>query len=130
MKRKGLISMSRQMLSTVERVRNGFQLDSHITVTQLTRSTTWRTDLEKFVAMQVLDRNQTAAVVITPDAFRAVLDYINMVEEELETTKLEMLLKARENMENWESGEELSRKARESFLERQEHLRGVLDGDK
>jgi hypothetical protein len=130
MNKKGMISMSREMLATVERVRNGFQLDSHITVTQLTRSTSWRNDLEKYLAMPILDRNQTAAVVLSPDAFRAVLKYIDMIEEELETTQLEMLFKARENMENWEEGEELSRKAKESFLERQELLRGLLDGDR
>jgi exonuclease VII small subunit len=69
-------------------------------------------------------------VVLTPDAFRAIMKYIDMIEEELESTQLEMLLKAREDMENWETGEELSRKARESFLDRQELLQGLLDGDK
>ncbi|MCF2939742.1 hypothetical protein L1N85_15075 [Paenibacillus alkaliterrae] len=122
--------MSKQMLTTVERVRNGFQLDSHITVTQLARSTSWRSDLEKFDAMQILDRNQTAAVVLTPDAFRAVMSYIDMIEEELEARQTETLLEAREHMNNWESGQELSRKAKESFLDRQERLRGLLDGDK
>jgi len=127
---KGLISMPREMLTAVERVRNGFQIDSHINVTQLARSTSWRNDLEKYLAMPILDRNQTAAVVLSPDAFRAILKYIDAIEEELETAQLEALLKARENMENWEEGEELSRKAKESFLERQELLRGLLDGDR
>lgn len=124
-----MITMSKDMLSTVERVRNGFQLDSQITVTQLTRSTSWRNDLEKYMAMQILDRNHTAAVVMSPDAFRAVMKYIDMIEEELETTQLEMLLKTRSNTENWQSGKELSKNAKDSFLERQELLRGLLNGD-
>ncbi len=69
MEKKGMVSMTKRMLDTVERIRNGFQLDSQITVTQLTRSTSWRKNLEKFMAMQILDRNHTAAVVLTPDAF-------------------------------------------------------------
>jgi hypothetical protein len=122
--------MSKDMLLTVEKVRSGFELDSQITVTQLSRSSTWKEDLKKYSALQILDRNHTAAVILTPDAFRAILKYIDAIEEELESTQLEMLLKAREGMENWESGQELSRKAKESFLERQELLRNVLDGNK
>ncbi|MGG1519449.1 hypothetical protein ABE504_28880 [Paenibacillus oryzisoli] len=121
--------MSKEMLATVEKVRGGFQLGSQIPVTQLARSTAWKDSLAKFSMLQILDRNQTAAVVLTPEAFRAVLTYIDEIEEELESAQVEMLLKAREGMENWESGEELARKAKESFLERQELLRGVLDGD-
>jgi len=128
MGKKGMIAMPSEMLSTVDRVRNGFQLDSHITVTQLARSTSWRNDLEKYDAMPILDRNQTAAVVLSPDAFRAVMKYIDLIEEELEASQLDVLMKARENMENWEEGEELSRKAKESFLERQKLLRGLIDG--
>lgn len=131
MEKKGLISdMSQQMLRIVERVRGGFQLDSHINITQLSRSTVWRSNLEKFEAMQILDRNHTAAVMLTPDAFRALIQYIEAIEEELENTQIEMLLKAREDMNNWETDEELSRKAKDSFLSRQEHLRGLLDGDR
>jgi hypothetical protein len=80
--------------------------------------------------MPILDRNQTAAVVLSPDAFRAILKYIDAIEEELESAQLDNLLKARANMENWEADEELATKAKESFLERQDLLRGILDGDK
>ena len=129
MGKKGRISMSREMLSTVEQVRHGFQMDSQITVTQLTRSTSWKSELAKYSALQILDHNQTAAVVLTPEAFRAVMKYIDEIEEELEKAQLEMLLKAREDMKDWAGGKELSGKAKESFLERQELLRGLLDGD-
>ncbi|RTE09100.1 hypothetical protein [Paenibacillus whitsoniae] len=121
--------MSKETLATVEKVRGGFQLDSQIPVTQLARSTAWKGSLAKFSMLQILDRNQTAAIVLTPEAFRAVLTYIDEIEEELESAQVEMLLKAREGMENWESGEELARKAKQSFLERQELLRGLLDGN-
>lgn len=130
MDQKGPIVMSKEMLATVDQLRKGFQLDSQITVTQLTRSTSWKRDLAKFAVMQILDHNKTAAVVLTPDAYRAILSYIDMIEEELDSTQLEVLLKTREQMEDWQSGKELSHKAKESFFNRQEQLRGLFDGNK
>lgn len=126
---KGMVEMSSHTLRTVEKVRNGFDMDSHINITQLSRSTAWRDQLKKFESMQILDRNQTAAIILTPDAFRAILQYMDSVESELEKAQLELLLQARDQMNHWETGEELSRKAKESFLARQDHLRGLLNGD-
>lgn len=130
MKKKGLISaMPPHVLQTVEKIRGGFQLGSHVNVTQLGRSTAWRSHLAELGAMQVLDRNQTTAVLLTPDAFLALTEYIDLMEKELEKAQVETLLAERADMNNRESGEELARKAKESFLSRQEHLQRLLHDD-
>lgn len=121
--------MSKSSIASVEKIRRGFPLGSHINVTQLGRSTAWRADLEKLSAMTVLDRNQTAAVILTPEAFRSLLEYVDAMEQEVDALQVETLLKAREGMDDWKTGQTLSDKAKEIFLSRRNELRGLLDGD-
>lgn len=114
-------------LEQVERIRNGFALGSRVSVTQLGRSTKWRDALDEVTALEVVDRNQTAAVLIKPEAYTAMLNYIDQIEEELEHAQVESLFARRENMNNWASGEELNAKGLESLEKRKADLRSLLD---
>lgn len=127
---KGYDEMNIEMLESVEKVRNGFELGSRVGVTQLGRSTKWREDLERLSAMEVVDRNQTAAVLLSPETFKALLTYLEQVDKEREQMQVEALFKAREHMNNWDSGESLATKAKDRLTERQEQIRGLLDGNK
>lgn len=121
--------MEQQSLEQIERIRNGFALGSRVSVTQLGRSTKWREELEQMTALEVVDRNQTAAVLIKPEAYIAMLNYINEMEVELEQAQVHALFARRENMNNWAPGDDLQEKALESLEKRKAEIRGLLDGN-
>lgn len=130
LEKKGSVEMSMEMLEQVEKIRSGFQMGSRVGVTALGRSTQWREELERLAAMEVVDRNQTAAILLSPDAFKAILAYLDQIDEEREQMQVEALFKAREHMNDWDSGESLATKAVESLKARQDQIRGLLDGHK
>jgi hypothetical protein len=128
---KGLNTpMTQKTLEQVEIIRSGFNLGSRVSVTQLGRSTKWREALDQMTALEVVDRNQTAAVLLKPEAYTAMLNYIDQIEAELEQAQVEALFARREHMNQWASGEDLESKALTSLEARQDSIRGLLDGDK
>ncbi len=126
--RKGLNS-SMNTLQEIEIVRGGFQLGGRVSVTQLGRSTEWRETLKEMSALEVVDRNQTAAVLLKPETYKAIWAYLQEMESELEHIQIEMLLSRREKMDNWASGDDLSARATANFTERRDKIRRFLDGD-
>jgi hypothetical protein len=120
--------MTTEILENVEKIRRGFDMGSRIGVTQLGRSTQWRKDLENHAALEILDRNQTAGILLSPETFKSLLDYLDNVDQELEQVQVEKLYGNRKEM-NWASGEDLATKAKASFTARQDHIRKFLDGD-
>lgn len=123
----GLHTMANDMLQTVKKIRGGFQVDGYINVTQLSRSTAWKKRLQEMDAMQVLDRNQTAGVLMTKDAYVAVMDYIDALEKELDDAQVSALLAARQNMDDWTEGDDLAGKAEDSLVKRSDYLQGIFD---
>jgi len=123
------MQVEQQFLEQIESIRNGFALGSRVSVTQLGRSTKWREELEQMTALEVVDRNQTAAVLIKPEAYIAMLNYIDQIEAELEQAQVDALFARRENMNHWASGEALQEKALEILETRKVEIRGLLDGD-
>jgi len=130
MKEKGLNKMTLQTIAEVEKIRHGFEMGSQVGVTSLGRSTKWREDLERLAAMQIVDRNQTTAILLKPESFQALMTYLDQVDEKLEQAQVEALFDHRRDTTEFLSGEELATKAKESFRARKQQLRGFLDGDK
>lgn len=125
---KGLhSSMTQQMLQDVETVRTGFALGARVSVTNLGRSTQWRKDLQTWTMMEVVDRTQTAGILMKPEAFTAMLQYIAEVEAELDLVQMNLLITHRESMQNWTAGEDLAARAKQRMVERQETIRGFFD---
>lgn len=127
---KGLSDlMTRQILEQVESIRGGFNLGSRISVTELGRSTKWREALNRMFAIEVVDRNRTAAVLLKPEVYTAILQYLDQIETELEHARVDALFAQREHLNRWASGEDLESKALASLEERQDSIRGLLNGD-
>lgn len=122
--------MTSQSIKDVEKIRGGFELDSRVGVTQLGRSTKWREELERLGALEVVDRNQTAAILIKPEVYIALMAYLDQVDEELEQAQVEAIFGNRKHLNDWSSGEDLSAKAKDGLQEKEKHIRGLLDGDK
>lgn len=112
----------------IEQLRRGFELGSRVTVTQLGRSTAWRKVLAHKPALEVVDRNRTAAVLLNPEAYTALLQYVDHLEAELEQAQVEALFAHRESLQQWATGDALERAALASLAQRREHLRELLDG--
>ena len=120
--------MSIEMREDVEKIRRGFEAGSRVGVTQLGRSTQWRSDLERLSVLEILDRNQTAGILLSPTMYNSLLEYLDHVDKALEQAQVEQLFEHRKEM-HWSSGEDLATKAKGNLKARQEHIRGLLDGD-
>jgi len=119
-----------ELLKDVETVMAGFELGSHIGLTDLQRKTDWRKEFDKAKMVEILDRNELFAVMLKPDVFQSMRKYITVLEEQLEQLQLDALFVRRENKMNWTTGEDLKQKAKESLHARADLIRGLLDGDK
>lgn len=126
--KKKVTEMSLEMLESIEKIRRGFKENSRLGLSQLGRSTQWRSDLEEQSVLEILDRNQTAGVILSPAAYKDLLAYLDHVEKVLEQARVEQLFEQRQEI-SWASGEELASKAKAQLKERQKHIRGLLDGD-
>ncbi|HEU4965672.1 MAG TPA: hypothetical protein VFV52_17825 [Bacilli bacterium] len=129
MQEKGRISMSHDLLERVEKFRSGFDLGSRVNVTTMSRSTSWRPILSEHLTMEVLDRNDTIAVMIDPETYMAVKRYVEALEEELEQVQLQAMFAARADLNDLQSGEDLERKAMESLLSMQDGIDDLFDGE-
>lgn len=122
--------MATDLLKDVDVVLGGFELGSHIGITDLQRSTDWRQRFAASKMVEILDRNQPFAVMLKPEIFDAVRKYIAVLERQLEELQVEVLFTQRtEERMNWTTGDDLKQKAQESFRYRKELIRGLLDGD-
>ncbi|WP_053958049.1 hypothetical protein [Sulfobacillus thermosulfidooxidans] len=119
--------MKQNLFEHLEAVRRGFDLHSRVSVTQLGRSTQWRADLNKFSVLEVLDRNQTTAILLKPEVYQAIKTYLDQLEEELEQARVDALFAQRDALQHWASGDDLAQQALASFTKRHDHLRNVLD---
>ena len=130
LERKARAKMAIDLLKDVDAFLGGFELGSHVGITDLQRKTDWRQGFAASKMVEVLDRNQPFAVMLKPELFDAVRKYIAVLERQLEELQIEALFTQRsEERMNWTTGDDLKQKAKESFRDRKELIRGLLDGD-
>lgn len=117
-----------QLMRDVEKFLGGFELGNHIGITKLQRETqSWKDLFNKAQMIEILDRNETYAVMMKPEIFNSMREYIKILEGQLEAVQLDLLFARRgENME-WLTGEELKQNAMASFNERIDVIRELLD---
>lgn len=140
MKEKEMSELSAKALEEVQKIRHGFQMGSRVGVTQLGRSTQWREDLDRLAAMEVVDRNETKAILLKPEVYQAMVEYMAVLERkkeelevEIETAEVEQLYGYRLNRTESEfvmGGKEAAQDAVSLFLSNPEKFRSSLDDDK
>lgn len=106
------------------------QLDNRINVTQFSRGTAWKKRLNEEKVLEILDRNETAGILFSKEAYQSYMAYVEKLEEEQEQRQLEEIVDSRENMTDWSSGEDLNRKAIERFAEKSDRIKRSLQDDK
>lgn len=140
MKEKEMSKLSAKAIEEVQKVRHGFQMGSRVGVTQLGRSTQWREDLDRLSAMEVVDRNETKAILLKPEVYEAMVNYMEVLEKnqaeleaELETAEVEALYGHRLHHKESDfvmGGKESAQDAVALFLSNPEKFKAPLDGDK
>ena len=121
--------MTTKQRDRVDFIRGFVSPDQRISLTELTRSKGWRDDLVNCDIMEVVDRNDTAAYLVSPEGMRALLRTIDLLEEEVERTQIYLLFSSRQQMNDWSSGERLANKAKQYLDSKEAVLKGVLDAD-
>lgn len=116
-----------ELLHKIQKVRQDSEIEAHVGLFEFNRSTEWRKELENLGALQVVDRGETIGVLLEPEIFQALLEYLNLVEDELEETILGVILDHRKNETDFLSGEELTTAALKILGERQKEIRKFLD---
>lgn len=116
-----------EFLKDVDTVLGGFELGSHIGITDLQRKTSWRKDFDETKMMEILDRNEPFAVMLKPEVFQALRKYVRELEEQIEELQLDALFARRQDNMNWSTGEDLKKKAKESSHARIDSIRGLFN---
>ncbi|WP_080799512.1 hypothetical protein [Arabiibacter massiliensis] len=117
-----------EILNRASNVRDLVSGRPRISVTDLSRSKDWRAQLPEAGVMEVTDRGDTAAWLLSDEDMRAILDGYTYLEEELERAQIAAMFKAREGSVA-KSGAELEAAAMDVFAARKKELRSVIDGD-
>ncbi len=118
-----------QIAKDLDRVLSEFVFGNHIGLATFQREPKkWRSIFDKLGAIEVLDRNETYGLMLKPEIFDLMRDYIHALEEQLEEAQLDLLFARRGENMKWVSGEELQKSALESFDNRIDAIRGLLDG--
>lgn len=88
-----------QVYEILEEVDRGFRLEDHINLTQVRRSS-WIDILRERGKLQLSDRADTVAVVVTPEIWRGVEELVDLVHalvEQMEQREIEELWLERVN---------------------------------
>lgn len=100
-----------------------------ISLTELARSSGWRKALNQKGVVEVVDRTETAAFLVSRQGMAELLETIDSLEEQLERADIASMVNARSGRQNWMSGDELASAAWSEFAARKESFEAVVDGD-
>ena len=113
-------------------IRKFVSAGQRISLTDLTRSKSWREELTDHDIMEVIDRSETTAFLLSPSKLRALVGEIDLLEDELERTQIELeraqidlLFATRQQMSDWSSGESLAAKAKAHLDSKEALLRRI-----
>ena len=80
-------------------------------VTEFARSKAWRRELDECQALEVLDRNETVAYLVSPQLIEALFNTIDDAEELIDNLDAQLMFAERKDYNNWMSGKELEEAA-------------------
>ena len=88
-----------------------------VSLTELARGKQWRQELAGCGMMEVIDRTETAAWLVSDQQMEELLYAVVSLEEELEQARVDALFDARSDYQNWLQGDSLA----EAALQRLQH---------
>lgn len=102
------------------------QADSKVTLTDLSRSNAWRGKLSDKGVLQLMDRTDTTAFIVSVDAMADLLASLDERDRELETMSVRDMFAARRARTETKNGDALAAAARESFERRGDRLMEIV----
>ncbi|WP_165045963.1 hypothetical protein [Adlercreutzia sp. ZJ138] len=117
-----------ELLERAAKVSNQVSRGSRISVTELSRGTDWRKRLPDTGIIEVTDRGDTAAWLVSDKNMQALVEYYIFLEQELERSQIETIFKTREDAK-LKTGIELKQAAHAAFAKRKQELSEIIDGD-
>ncbi len=102
---------------------------SRISLTELARSNKWRSALKDRGVLEVVDRTDTAAFLVSQQGMADLLGTIEDLESQLERAEIASMVNARAGRQNWLSGEELASQAWDCLLARKGELEAASHVD-
>lgn len=103
--------------------------DARISLTELARSSGWRKVLQSVGVVEVVDRTETAAFLVSREGMADLLETIDSLEEQLEAADVLALANARADRGNWMAGGALADAAWDEFAARRSRFQAVTNGD-
>ena len=89
----------------------------------------WREELAEVGIMEIADRADTAAWLMSDECLGTLVNRIDELEAEIESLQASALYSGRLRTAQWVSGDELASKAKESLLERLDAFKELVDVD-
>lgn len=115
------------LLEKIEGIRNDFELDSYIELAKLKDSTQLVERLAVKNVLQLHHRNDKVGILLESELFQALIDYVNLAEEEFERASLTTLLEQRKDMVDFLSGKRLLSSTLSIFDENKEEIQKFMD---
>ena len=80
-------------------------------VTEFARSKAWRGDIAQHPVLEVLDRNETVAYVVSPQLMGQLLSLASNAEELADNLEAQRLFAERADRDDWRAGDDLAETA-------------------
>lgn len=114
------------VLERADNVRSTVQGRRRISITELSRGKDWRTQLPEAGIIEVTDRGDTTAWLVSDEDMQALVEGYRYLEEELERMQIATLFGARAT-DKPATGSTLKQKALASFDRRKDALREIVN---
>ena len=116
-----------KLLKKIEKVQSGFKSSSYIELTKFHNSSNWKQTLEDVGALQVLEHKKTVGILLEPEIFDVILEYLDLIDKEMELASFAAMVETRKGATGFLSGEKLTKEALELFEEHKQEIQKYLD---
>lgn len=121
-----------EILERLDDLKRASKPGGHISVTELARSSKWRTELPEVGVMEITDRGQTAGWLVSEKDIEAIVYAVIDLQKELEQASLEAMFQTRyrDDPGSWRAGKPLEVEAMSYLDEHYEEIAAVMHDDK
>lgn len=118
-----------KLLKKIEKIQSGFKSSTYIELSKLHNSSNLHQTLAKVGALQVLEHKKTVGILLEPETFDALLEYLDLIDKEMELASFAAMIETRKGTTGFLSGEKLTKETLELFEEHKKDIRKFLDDE-
>lgn len=121
--------MSPQELERFEDLKAKSRRIPRVTYTELARGKEWREELPECGIIEVVDRSETSAWLVTDEYLYGIISLVDELLDEREERQIQDMLAAREGYQDWREGEDLASVAKASLHARLDEMKAAAHVD-